>query len=118
MYVHFTPDQPRMLVLAVLCLAIAGYFSQIPEKTRDLRFLIGAFSLWTVHFVIAVFRETFLPITAWSDIVEICAGFSGLVTRREREIALFFDGQTPPLGTTRGLSETSAIDIIYGEVTR
>jgi class 3 adenylate cyclase/HAMP domain-containing protein len=79
LYVNLTPDQPRMLVLAVLCLAIAGYFLQIRDKTRDLQFLIGAFSFWTLHFLVAVFRESFLPVSGWSDVIEISAGLSGLV---------------------------------------
>jgi lysozyme len=41
----------------------------------------------------------------------------GLVTRRELEIALFFDGRPPPTGTPRGFEE-APIDILKGEDNR
>lgn len=75
----FSLAEPRVLVLAVLCASVTAYFFSLPNKTRDLRFLIGAFSCWTVHFLISVCRESFYPLPVTFLLAEMCVGLTGLV---------------------------------------
>jgi class 3 adenylate cyclase/HAMP domain-containing protein len=75
----FSLAQPRVLVLAVLCASITAYFVSLRNKTRDLLFLIGAFSCWTVHFLFSVCRESFYPLPDTFLLAEMCFGLAGLV---------------------------------------
>src|SRR4051794_25012475 len=75
----FSLAEPRVLVLAVLCASITAYFVSLPNKTRDLLFLIGAFSCWTMHFICYVCRESFYPVPDSFLLAEMCFGLAGLV---------------------------------------
>src|SRR3954454_18119998 len=75
----FSLAQPRVLVLAVLCASITVYFVSLRNKTRDLLFLIGAFSCWTTHFVFYVFRESSYSSPDTFLLAEMCFGLAGLV---------------------------------------
>src|SRR5690349_3188412 len=75
----FSMAEPRVLVLAVLCASITAYFVSLRGKTLDLRFLIGAFSCWTVHFLLSVCRESFYPPPGAILVAEMCIGLVGLV---------------------------------------
>ena len=75
----FSLAQPRVLVLAVLCASITAYFVSLRNKTRDLLFLIGAFSCWTMHFLCYVCRESLYPVPDTFLLAEMWFGLSGLV---------------------------------------
>jgi class 3 adenylate cyclase/HAMP domain-containing protein len=75
----FTLEEPRVLVLAVLCTTITIYLITLGGKSRDLRFLIAAFSCWTSHFLLADLRESFYPLPEWLAIVQMAVGLAGLV---------------------------------------
>src|SRR6476660_102154 len=75
----FSLAEPRVLVLAVLCASVTAYFSSLHNKTRDLKFLIGAFSCWTIHFLISVSRESFYQLPVGFLLAEMCVGLAGLV---------------------------------------
>src|SRR4051812_28586463 len=75
----FSLAEPRVLVLAVLCASVTAYFFSLRNKTRDLRFLIGASSCWTVHFLISVCREALYPLPVTFLLAEMCVGLTGLV---------------------------------------
>jgi class 3 adenylate cyclase/HAMP domain-containing protein len=75
----FSSAEPRVLVLTVLCASITAYFVSLRGKTRDLRFLIGAFSCWTVHFLCYVGRESFYPVSDLFLLAEMFFGMAGLV---------------------------------------
>src|SRR3954453_737238 len=74
----FTLSEPRVLVLAVLCASITVYLISLKEKTQDLLFLIGAFSCWTVHFLLMSCQES-LSVPGSFRVGELCIGLAGLV---------------------------------------
>jgi len=75
----FTLEEPRVLVLAVLCTTITIYLITLGGKSRDLRILIATFSCWTSHFLIAALRESVYPLPEWLAILQMGAGLAGLV---------------------------------------
>ncbi len=75
----FSLAEPRVLVLAVLCASVTAYFVSLHGKTRDVLFLIGAFSCWTLHFLLSVCRESFYPLPGVILLAEMCFGLAGLV---------------------------------------
>lgn len=77
--VIFSVSEPRVLALAVLCCSITVYFFSLRNKTRDLRFLIGAFSCWTAYFALALCRESIFPLSEWFSIARVSAGLLGLI---------------------------------------
>src|SRR3954447_24887895 len=76
----FSLEQPRLLILAIICATITIYLLTQRDKTRDLRLLCGAFSCWSLYFLFAATRESVVyPATAWCPIAEIAVGLLGLI---------------------------------------
>jgi class 3 adenylate cyclase/HAMP domain-containing protein len=75
----FSLSEPRVLVLAVLCASVTAYFVSLRNKTRDLFFLIGAFSCWTAHFLLSLCRESLYPLPVVIPLLEMFVGLVGLV---------------------------------------
>jgi class 3 adenylate cyclase/HAMP domain-containing protein len=76
----FSLEQPRLLILAIICTTITIYLLTQRDKTRDLRLLLGAFSCWSLYFLFGATRESVVyPATAWCPIVEFTVGLLGLV---------------------------------------
>src|SRR5881227_2488331 len=106
----FSLAQPRVLVLAVLCASITAYFVSLRNKTRDLLFLIGAFSCWTMHFLCYVCRESLYPVPDTFLLAEMWFGLVGLVLFVG--FAYNFRGSRSPREFRVGL--TAAAVLVFG----
>ncbi|MFL6452098.1 MAG: adenylate/guanylate cyclase domain-containing protein [Bryobacteraceae bacterium] len=65
--------------MAVLCASITVYLISLKQKTKDLRFLIGAFSCWTLHFLFSICDESLSTVHGSLTVCELCIGLVGLV---------------------------------------
>ena len=102
----FTLSEPRVLVLAVLCASITVYLISLKEKTQDLLFLIGAFSCWTVHFLLMSCQES-LSVPGSFMVGELCIGLAGLVLFVG--FAYYFRGSRYPNEFRLGLALATAL---------
>lgn len=74
----FSPEEPRVLVLAILSTTTTAYLLTVRNKTRDLRFLLAAFTCWSVYFLISVCGEAVYPKSDWYPIAAMLVGLLGL----------------------------------------